>query len=176
MYINQTYTICILLCVYLSGLIFQTSNVIYRVGLLILVEQVGSFIIQLLGQNFLGLTYIIVYIGALAIQFLFVIMMLKPNPNYTAHLRVQLGFILLSILLGIGAYQKCLTFVRDLLPQGGYHDLIIIPSWTLSYCELNDIMAIAYMIYGAYPLLQVYVGIILFQVLIGIVIILGFKR
>ena len=75
------YQIAIILSLFITGAIYQTSNVIYRVGLQILLELVGAQLILLLGQNFLGLTYIIVYIGAQAIQFLFVIMMLKPLPH-----------------------------------------------------------------------------------------------
>ena len=55
-------------------LILTSLNPISRLVLLILVFVKSAFIYQLLDFYFLGLSYIIVYVGAIAILFLFVIM------------------------------------------------------------------------------------------------------
>ena len=163
------YNITIILSLFVTGAIYQTSNVIYRVGLLIILELQGALLILLLGQNFQGLTYIIVYIGALAILFLFVIMMLKPShipsqPPYLSILQVLTFFILTYSFYPVsnleGSYQLA-------------H--IITPNWTTSFIELTDIESMGYMIYVSYPIILVYVGISLLLVLIGIIVVLGYK-
>jgi NADH:ubiquinone oxidoreductase subunit 6 (subunit J) len=48
-----------------------------KIIILILLYLFSSFLFILLDNYFLGLTYIIIYIGAIAILFLFVIMMMN---------------------------------------------------------------------------------------------------
>ena len=171
--LSMIYQIAIILCLFITGAIYQTSNVIYRVGLQILLELVGAQLILLQGQNFLGQTYIIVYIGALAIQFLFVIMMLKPS-----HIPSQPPY--LSILQIVTFFM--LTYFSNPLEQGSIKESndsylmnIITPNWTTSFQEQTDIESMGFMIYVSYPLIQVYVGISQLLVLIGIIIVLGYK-
>nr|NP_150360.1 NADH dehydrogenase subunit 6 [Rhizophydium sp. 136]AAK84290.1 NADH dehydrogenase subunit 6 [Rhizophydium sp. 136] len=68
-----------------SFLILTSLNPVTRLVLLIIVFIMSAFIYLLLDFYFLGLTYIIVYVGAIAILFLFVIMMSEvketPQPN-----------------------------------------------------------------------------------------------
>lgn len=166
------YQITILLSLFVTGAIYQTSNVIYRVGLQIIQEQLGALLILLQGQNFLGQTYIIVYIGALAIQFLFVIMMQKPSniqslPPYLSMLQI-VTFILLSPMMTniLGTFMDTSNIEQQ---------SIITPNWLTSFQEQTDIESMGYMIYVSYPLILVYVGISLLLVLIGIIVVLGYK-
>jgi len=66
----------------LSALVIVAAlNPVHRIALLVLLFLVGSFIYIILDYYFLGITYIIVYCGAIAIIFLFVIMMVTtPSP------------------------------------------------------------------------------------------------
>lgn len=57
------------------------KNPITKQALLILLFLTVSSIFQILDFNFLGLTYIIVYVGAIAILFLFVIMLVQTNKS-----------------------------------------------------------------------------------------------
>ncbi len=161
--LSVIYQVAIVLSLFITGAIYQTSNVIYRVGLQILLELVGAQIILLLGQNFLGLTYIIVYIGAQAILFLFVIMMIKPShvPSLPPYLSVLLVSVFL--VLTIGDYSD---------PS---NNQVITPNWSTSFLEQTDIESMGYMIYVSYPLILVYVGISQLLVQIGIIVILGYK-
>ena len=166
------YQVTILLSLFVTGAIYQTSNVIYRVGLQIILEQLGALLILLQGQNFLGLTYIIVYIGALAIQFLFVIMMQRPSniqsqPPYLSILQIM-TFILLSPMM---------THILGVFIETNNVDQqsIITPNWLTSFQEQTDIESMGYMIYVSYPLILIYVGISLQLVLIGIIVVLGYK-
>lgn|SRR3982751_2180897 len=60
----------------LSALVIVTPfNPVHRIAVLVLLFVVGSLFYIILDFYFLGLTYIIVYCGAIAILFVFVIMM-----------------------------------------------------------------------------------------------------
>lgn len=61
-------------------MIFNTQP-ITRLALLITVFIKSALKLNLLDYYFLGLTYIIVYVGAIAILFLFVIMMADTSPK-----------------------------------------------------------------------------------------------
>eukprot|EP00842_Homolaphlyctis_polyrhiza_P004507 jgi/Hompol1/5057/HPOL_004122-RA len=54
-------------------------NLIRKLILLTTIFFISSFIILLFNFYFIGLTYIIIYIGAITILFLFVIMMIEIN-------------------------------------------------------------------------------------------------
>jgi len=67
----------------LSALVVASSlHPVHRMAFLILVFLSGSFLMILLDFYFLGLTYIIVYVGAIMILFLFVIMIIYMNLEY----------------------------------------------------------------------------------------------
>jgi hypothetical protein len=67
----------ILSAIYLLTALNPISRLIY----LIVIFVMSSFLYLLLDYYFLGLTYIIVYVGAIAILFLFIIMMSEKNPD-----------------------------------------------------------------------------------------------
>lgn len=62
-----------------SIVVVSAINPIHRTALLIIVFMAGAFMYTQLDFYFLGLTYIIVYVGAIAILFLFVIMMVNAS-------------------------------------------------------------------------------------------------
>lgn len=64
-----------------SLIVVSALNPIHRIGYLILVFMIGAFIFMLLDFYFLGQVYIIVYVGAIAILFLFIIMMVECNTS-----------------------------------------------------------------------------------------------
>src|SRR3954466_972173 len=67
----------------LSGILVITSrNPIISVLFLIAVFVNVACYLILLGINFIGITYILLYVGAIAILFLFVIMMLNVREGH----------------------------------------------------------------------------------------------
>src|SRR5579864_4570407 len=90
----------------LSGILVITSrNPIISVLFLIAVFVNVACYLILLGINFIGISYIVIYVGAIAILFLFVVMMLNiklasiHQSNYQDHqhmpLAVSIGFLFL---------------------------------------------------------------------------------
>jgi NADH-ubiquinone oxidoreductase chain 6 len=97
-------------CSVLSGILVITSkNPIISVLFLIAVFVNIACYLILLGINFIGLTYLIIYVGAIAILFLFVVIMLniklvelnEINENKTVPLAIILGGLFLIIIYQI---------------------------------------------------------------------------
>ena len=107
----------------LSGVLVITSrNPIFSVLFLIAVFVNVSCYLILLGINFIGLTYLIIYVGAIAILFLFVVMMMNiklveltevnNKGEYTNTL--PLGAIVGSLFLYELAFQPVPTSVSGI--------------------------------------------------------------
>jgi NADH-ubiquinone oxidoreductase chain 6 len=107
----------------LSGVLVITSrNPIISVLFLIAVFVNVSCYLILLGINFIGLTYLIIYVGAIAILFLFVVMMMNiklveltevnNKGEYTSTL--PLGAIVGSLFLYELAFQPVPTSVSGI--------------------------------------------------------------
>ena len=72
-----------------------------KIAILILMYILGGIILTYLDYYYLGLTYIIVYVGAIAIIFIFVIMMLDSNIYESK----QSFFFILGALLILYIYK-----------------------------------------------------------------------
>lgn len=70
------------ICQISAQIVVSAKNPIHRIASQVIVFMMGAFIFMLLDYYFQGQTYIIVYVGAIAIQFQFVIMMVH-QPSGT---------------------------------------------------------------------------------------------
>lgn len=103
----------------LSGIITISSvNPVYSVIGLIAVFVISAIYLIILGVTFIGISYLIIYVGAIAILFIFVVMMMNTNryleltevgKEYTRNLPLAgvIGIVFLSILY---------TVVEDIEP------------------------------------------------------------
>ena len=99
-----------------------SRNTVYSVFFLILVFISISVLFIMIGAEFLGMIMLIVYVGAVAVLFLFVVMMLNVTEQITKrHTRkglinnVSVGFvvgiiILLELLVAVGGWKYKDTF------------------------------------------------------------------
>jgi NADH-quinone oxidoreductase subunit J len=71
------HNIFLLILIISSFLVFFSENAVHSVLFLILVFCIAAAILIIFGVEFLGLLFIIIYVGAIAVLFLFVIMMLN---------------------------------------------------------------------------------------------------
>ena len=82
-------------------MVISTTNAIYSIFFLILVFCNATFLLLLLNAEFLALTIILVYIGAVSVLFLFVVMMLdikqidkkEKNLFFFVPINIIIGFI-----------------------------------------------------------------------------------
>ena len=86
--------------------ITSKNPVISVIHLIATFVQAAGFLI-LIGINFVGISYIVVYVGAIAVLFLFVIMMiniklsdiLETGVDYSKNLPLAIAIIFLSLLI-----------------------------------------------------------------------------
>ena len=122
----------------ISSVIAITSKnpVISVIHLIATFVQASGFLI-LIGINFVGISYIVVYVGAIAVLFLFVIMMinikltdiLETGVDYSKNLPLAIAIVFLSLLIFYTILQ---------------YNLNNIPIILLNNLNYNNIMATAF--------------------------------
>lgn len=131
---------------------------VHRLLLLVMIFLMTGGLYLLYDFYFLGLSYIIVYCGAIAIIFLFVLMMIsldgvwqkRGNQGFLA------AFIVGALALGASSYGTIVTYFYPVLA-------------TIIFPIANDIFTLAIMIYLAYPISLLLIGMVLFVVLLGVI-------
>jgi NADH-ubiquinone oxidoreductase chain 6 len=116
--------------------ITSKNPVISVIHLIATFVQAAGFLI-LIGINFVGISYIVVYVGAIAVLFLFVIMMinikltdiLETGVDYSKNLPLAIAIVFLSLLIFYTILQI---------------NLNNIPSILLNNLNYNNIMATAF--------------------------------
>jgi NADH-ubiquinone oxidoreductase chain 6 len=107
-------------CALFSGILVITSkNPVISIVYLVLLFLFISLILILIGIKFIGLSYIIVYIGAISVLFLFIIMMININlidileigKDYTKN--IPLAFIL-GILFAYSFFTIIPNFLTEI--------------------------------------------------------------
>jgi len=138
------------------------SNLLSKVIMLILFYLLGSIFILYLDLYFLGLTYIIIYCGAIAILFLFVLM-ISPNiiiKDSTTGPKLAYGPRLAFIFLILGPLAHI---------NGGAEGLyqLTYNSW-LCLWPVTDLTNITLILFNGYPLYFLIIGLFLWILLLGI--------
>lgn len=147
------------------GVIFS-RNVIQSVLYLILVFFLCSLLFIYLGADFIGLIILIVYIGAIAVLFLFVVMMLNIRVLELAStfsvyfpLALFLSGIFLSLIIFV--YWKSLHIIE-------FNSLINYTNWSI----FNNIkiVAIGELLFNEGYVLFIGATLLLFVAMIGVII------
>ena len=164
----------------LSAIFVITAvNPILAVLFLIAVFITVSAYLALLGLTFLALSYLIIYVGAIAILFLFVIMMLDiklaelsssgEEVSKVYPVAFLIGTPFLWTLTGSPLFRgDTLYSWFDQTTLGIAH--ISDPSvlqWTNLFATFSNIHSLGVCLYTVYPLWLIYAGIILLLAIIG---------
>ena len=97
-----------------SVLLLSSKNPVHSVFYLVLVFVCGAGQLIMLSMDFFGLVLLLVYVGALAIMFLFVVMLLDINvTEIVAHQRGHFPLASLYALMFIGLILICLNLPLD---------------------------------------------------------------
>lgn len=160
--IINLYLILSFLLLLSSIFIISIYNPIYKILFLILIFFFGSSLFLILDFYFLGLTYFIVYIGAITILFLFIIMMIQlTSPKTYTNIEILLMLPLLLLATGLIYYLS-----NNLVPNGIYN--YFLNDWFISFISYTDIELMGYLIYLSYPLTLLIISYLLWLILIGI--------
>jgi NADH-quinone oxidoreductase subunit J len=156
-------------------LVISSKNPIHSILFLVLVFFNVSGLLIMLGVEFLALLFLIVYVGAIAVLFLFIIMMLSikiPEYKITIYRYFHIG-----VILGVGFLCELLTVF-----ECGFSFLIISPFkninfndfylnyivfWNIDITQITNIEVFASVLYTYYAYVFVISGVILLVSMIG---------
>jgi NADH:ubiquinone oxidoreductase subunit 6 (subunit J) len=163
--IINLYLILSFLLLLSSIFIISINNPIYKILFLILIFFFGSSLFLILDFYFLGLTYFIVYIGAITILFLFIIMMIQLT-NHKTNTNISILLMLPLLLLAPLIFYFSAEWPNSLELLDIYN--FFINDWFISFISYTDIELMGYLIYLSYPLTLLIISYLLWLILIGI--------
>lgn len=153
------------------GVIFS-KNVVQSVLYLILVFFLCSLLFIYLGADFIGLILLIVYIGAIAVLFLFVVMMLNIRvlelaSTFSIYFTLALFLSLIFLSLIILVYFKSLYIIE-------FKSILNYTNW--STFNNIKIVAIGELLFNEGYVLFIGATLLLFVAMIGVIILTLNKR
>jgi len=147
-------------------MVIMSRNPVHSVLWLILAFFNAAGLMVLVGAEFIAMLLVIVYVGAVAVLFLFVVMMLDIDfaemragfiKNFPLGIAVAV-ILLAELVLGLGAYQAGGLMLGT--PDG----------LAAERADVSNIEAIGALLYGRYVVLFEIAGIILLVAMIGAIV------
>jgi NADH-quinone oxidoreductase subunit J len=157
--------LCFLICLCSLFVAFSDSPISSIIFLIIVFCNSAALLLFIFEVDFLGLIFIVVYVGAIAVLFLFVIMMLpgKVEKEINSLIFFILAFIFLLIV--VVQIEGPSLFIQNKSPL----DLML--------DDINNITALGQSFYNYYTICFLIAGIVLLIALIGsIVLTLKFNQ
>jgi NADH-ubiquinone oxidoreductase chain 6 len=156
-------------------------SVLFLIGLFLCIS---SYLI-LLGISFIGLSYLLVYVGAVSILFLFILMLinvrvseLQAETNNSLPLAIIIGVCFYAILSEILPFKNTMINYNELVSNilnlhNNNIKLVYVTSnfWDGSLAESSHITTIGNIIYTNYFLWLIMTSIILLLAMVGAIII-----
>ena len=160
------------IAVFSAVMVTISRNTVYSVFFLILVFVSISILFIMIGAEFLGMIMLIVYVGAVAVLFLFVVMMLNITEQVTKR-SSRKGFI---NNISVGSIIGSIIFLELLIVIGGwkYRDTFI--PLSASKFDLSNTHALGNVLYTEYIHLFQISGMILLVAMIGAITLTFRKR
>ena len=162
------------IAVFSATMVTISRNTVYSVFFLILVFVSVSILFIMIGAEFLGMIMLIVYVGAVAVLFLFVVMMLNITKQITKR-PVRKGLI---NNISVGSVIGIIIFLELLVAIGGwkYKDTFVsISSLNLNQ-DLSNTHALGNILYTDYIHLFQISGMILLVAMVGAITLTFTKR
>ena len=165
-----------LICIFFGVYTISSKNPVISVLFLIGLFTSVSVYLILLGLGFIGISYILVYVGAISILFLFIVMLINiriselvsNNSNYIA-LAVSSVITLIYIL------EKNIwkNFSESYVLGSNNEPLFysVSPNWENVLIDITHISALGNIMYGSYSLWLIIASLILLLAMIGSIVI-----
>ena len=152
------------MCVASAFMVIAAKNPVHSVLFLILAFVNASGLFVLLGAEFIAMILIVVYVGAVAVLFLFVVMMLDVD---FAELRE--GFLQ---YLPIGAVVGCIFLAELLLVVGAWTFVPTVPQAITApiTAEVSNTMALGLVLYTRYVYYFQLAGLVLLVAMVGAIV------
>ena len=148
-----------------ASLVIRTKNPVHSVFFLIIVFCNTAGLLVLLGLDLFAMILLIVYVGAIAVLFLFVVMMLnikiaEIQDNVLRYLPIGILFLLEVILI----------IDTDLLPQLESNEVLTYTAYASKVNSWSNIESIGNLLYTTYSLFFLLASIILLVAMIGAIV------
>ena len=165
-----------LLLIISAILVISAQNPVHSVFFLVLVFLTSAFLLFLLEIEFISLLFVLVYVGAIAILFLFVVMML--DIKITKHEKDFLVYSPLGSFLGVIFFLEIfLTLQENSVPFSPLMGREIYTDWFAFMDNLTNIEVLGQLLYTYYFFYFLVAGIILLVAMVGaIVLTLNFTQ
>ena len=162
------------IAVFAAVMVTVSRNTVYSVFFLILVFISISILFIMIGAEFLGMIMLIVYVGAVAVLFLFVVMML----NITEQLTKRSSRKGLINNISVGSIVGLIIFLELLVVVGGwkYKGTFVPLSATNLNLDISNTHALGNILYTDYIHLFQISGMILLVAMIGAITLTFSKR
>ena len=163
-----------IITVFSAIMVTISKNTIYSVFFLILVFVSVSILFIMIGAEFLGMIMLIVYVGAVAVLFLFVVMMLNIVEQITKR-SSRKGFI---NYISVGSIVGAIIFLELLVVIGGWkYKGTFIPLSDINInVDLSNTHILGNILYTDYIHLFQIAGMILLVAMIGAITLTFSKR
>lgn len=171
MFINSSSIIFGLISVALvisASMVIISNHAVFSLLFLVLCFIFSSFLLFLLECEFLALVFVIIYVGAIAVLFLFAVMMLNSKKTNLA--RSSMKYLPTGLFIG-------LSFLIPVVYQLSNHfkniDLNFVNNFNVNWYDLidsvTDIEVYGQVLYSYFVLQLLVAGLILLVVIIGVV-------
>ena len=162
------------IAVFAATMVTVSRNTVYSVFFLIIVFISISILFIMIGAEFLGMIMLIVYVGAVAVLFLFVVMML----NITEQLTERTSRKGLINNISVGSIIGVIIFLELLVVIGGwkYKVTFVTLSATNPKLDISNTHALGNILYTDYIHLFQISGMILLVAMIGAITLTFSKR
>jgi len=162
------------IAVFAAIMVIVSRNTVYSVFFLILVFISIAILFIMIGAEFLGMIMLIVYVGAVAVLFLFVVMML----NITEQLTKRSSRRGLINNISVGSMVGVIIFLELLVVVGGwkYKDTFVPLSAINLNLDISNTHALGNVLYTDYIHLFQISGMILLVAMIGAITLTFSKR
>ena len=160
--------------VFAATMVIVSRNTVYSVFFLILVFVSTSILFIMIGAEFLGMIMLIVYVGAVAVLFLFVVMMLNVTEKKEKNF-IRKGFV---NNISVGSIVGIIIFLELLVVVGGwkYKESFVLLSDSNINFNLSNTRALGNILYTDYIHLFQISGMILLFAMIGAITLTFNKR
>ena len=154
-----------IIAVFAAAMVTVSRNAVYSVFFLILVFISISILFIMIGAEFLGMIMLIVYVGAVAVLFLFVVMMLHITEQLTKR-SSRKGLV---NNISVGSIVGAIIFLELLVVVGGwkYKGTFVPLSATNLNLDISNTHALGNILYTDYIHLFQISGMILLVAMIG---------
>ncbi len=161
------------IAVFSAIMVTISRNTVYSVFFLILVFVTVSILFIMIGAEFLGMIMLIVYVGAVAVLFLFVVMMLNITEQITKRSSTRKGLI---NNISVGSIVGIIIFLELLVVVGGWKYKGNFNSISNLNLDLSNTHALGNVLYTDYIHLFQIAGMILLVAMIGAITLTFSKR